>query len=697
MKLSLKLQFTHLAVGIIPLVIVMAIGYYFSNKVLDKIINMSRDDIKHEAANKLSAVQTLKIANMQRLIQKFKSDATALSENVHVEEMFKELKMYHNSIHAGKETFFNVDSPLYKQIYNKYYHFFEDCCKNYGYYDIFLICAAHGHVMYTKAWEKDLGTNLDSGQYNKSGLARCWRKALDSAKVSIVDFEKYAPSQNAQTAFIGIPVKDESGKVIYVLAVQMATRNINSIVQEKVGMGKTGESYIVGRNNGKTYLCSDRAIKDGKVGDPKSGEFINLAFDGKSGIAQKTGSTGKKEIVAYAPLKIPGLDWVLISNIGEEEIFAAVNRMIKEGNQAKKQLLLISCGFAFLAFVVICIVAHFIVRSVSNPVASAVSDLSKGSRQLADASSQVASSSQSMSEGASEQASSLEEISSSLEEMAAMTKQNADSSKHAIELMKTAKAIVGKGLEGASNMSSAIDQIKKSSDKTAKIIKTIDEIAFQTNLLALNAAVEAARAGEAGKGFAVVAEEVRNLAQRSANAAKDTSSLIENSRTLADNGVKVSSELTENFMKIVDSTEEVNALIGEISAASNEQSQGINEINTGVAQLNNVTQSNAANSEESAAASEELFAQAGELGKVVVSLSGIIDGEKNGENRARLLASSSTGTSEKSWETNNTPSQAPSYLATQAPVPTLAQAKAKSKIDNPEKIIPLDDNDFSDF
>ena len=177
-----------------------------------------------------------------------------------------------------------------------------------------------------------------------------------------------------------------------------------------------------------------------------------------------------------------------------------------------------------------------------------------------------------------------------------------------------------------SRMGEAIGKIKSSSDQTAKIIKTIDEIAFQTNLLALNAAVEAARAGDAGKGFAVVAEEVRNLAQRSAEAAKNTASLIEESQQNADNGVAVSRKWAGILTQIVESVQKLTQLIGEVSAASQEQSKGIEQIGTAVTQMDKLTQSNAANAEESASASEELAAQAKELGDMVQMLVGIVKG-----------------------------------------------------------------------
>ncbi len=237
--------------------------------------------------------------------------------------------------------------------------------------------------------------------------------------------------------------------------------------------------------------------------------------------------------------------------------------------------------------------------------------------QVGSASGQISTGSQALASGASEQASSLEEISSSLEEMAAMTKQNADNANEARNLSQSARDSAEGGNEAMGRMAEAINKIKQSSDETAKIIKTIDEIAFQTNLLALNAAVEAARAGEAGKGFAVVAEEVRNLAMRSAEAAKNTAEMIEDSVSNAESGVSVSEEVAKLLGEIVDGAGKANELIAEIAAASDEQSKGIDQVNQAVAQMNQLTQQNAANSEESASAAEELNSQSDELAGMV--------------------------------------------------------------------------------
>lgn len=270
-----------------------------------------------------------------------------------------------------------------------------------------------------------------------------------------------------------------------------------------------------------------------------------------------------------------------------------------------------------------------ITRSIVKPINAVIEGLSAGSDQVASASEQLSSTSQQMSQGASEQASSLEEISSSLEEMSSMTKQNAGNSKQAKIMAGETSDSAKQGKQRMERMSGAITRIKASSDETAKIVKTIDEIAMQTNLLALNAAVEAARAGEAGRGFAVVAEEVRNLAQRSADAAKNTANLIAESQRNAEEGVEATGEVNEILEDIAAKVQKVDELFTEVSAASDEQSQGIDQVNTAVAQMDTVSQQNAANSEESASAGEELSSQAQQLNAMVAELTGIVKGSDN--------------------------------------------------------------------
>ncbi len=284
---------------------------------------------------------------------------------------------------------------------------------------------------------------------------------------------------------------------------------------------------------------------------------------------------------------------------------------------------LIAGGLAIFAGIIL---SWVISRSITVPINRVIGNLAAGSEQTSTAAGQVASSSQSLAQGASEQAAAVEETTSSIEEMASMIKQNASNAGEAKELAQNAQASADNGSEAMAKMKIAINDIKDASDETATVVKAIDEIAFQTNLLALNAAVEAARAGEAGKGFAVVAEEVRNLAQRSAEAAKNTTAMIEGSTKKADNGVKITEEVSKGLEEIASSNRKVNNLVAEIAAASSEQAQGIEQINTAINQMDSITQTNAANAEESASAAEELSSQSETMGSMVKELTALVAG-----------------------------------------------------------------------
>jgi methyl-accepting chemotaxis protein len=275
--------------------------------------------------------------------------------------------------------------------------------------------------------------------------------------------------------------------------------------------------------------------------------------------------------------------------------------------------------------------AWVLMRKVSAALRQVAADLRQQLAGVDGQSVQLAGASQALAQGAGEQAASLEETSSALEEISSMTKKNAATAESANRVSSESRQAAAQANAAMEKMSGAIDQIQKSATETSKILKTIDEIAFQTNLLALNAAVEAARAGEAGKGFAVVAEEVRNLATRSADAARTTAGLIEGSVQAARNGVALSTDVAKALADITAAAATVDGLVGEIAASSREQTQGIAQVNVAVAQIDKVTQRNATAAEETASAAEELQAQTRSILRVVDDLAGRRGGDGDGD------------------------------------------------------------------
>jgi methyl-accepting chemotaxis protein len=286
-----------------------------------------------------------------------------------------------------------------------------------------------------------------------------------------------------------------------------------------------------------------------------------------------------------------------------------------------------------VGIVVAILLGIFFANYITKPINSVIGRLSKSTEQVTSVSGQVTVASQSLAEGASRQAAAVEETSSSLEEMSSMTKQNADNAQQASLLMTNDTRVSHRAItDKMTLMQNVIKSSVSASEETSKIIKTIDEIAFQTNLLALNAAVEAARAGEAGAGFAVVAEEVRNLAMRSAEAAKNTETLIADSTAKIQQASTLFEEISDELSNNRHIAKRVTEIVGEIAEASQEQSQGINQINKAVAEMDKVVQQNAANSEESARAAEEMNSQANYMKDVVGDLSSLVGGESEGSN-----------------------------------------------------------------
>jgi len=371
----------------------------------------------------------------------------------------------------------------------------------------------------------------------------------------------------------------------------------------------------------KPLLITEKGLQDESV---MEGELPNFKTYFEQAAAAAAAGRAQDALSIYTEHSVKSLDTIEKS---AEDLAEQQKGLMQQTAAASAQVVLVASWTAWILLLVgvaIAPVVFFTVRKTSKQLRGIAADLAEGAGQITSASSQVASSSQGLAQGASEQAASLEETAASSQEITSMTRKNADNSQSAAAMMGEVDRNVTTGNETLGQMVSSMREITSSSDKISKIIKVIDEIAFQTNILALNAAVEAARAGEAGMGFAVVADEVRNLAQRSAQAAKDTAALIEESIGKSNEGSTKLQQVTAVIQAITESATKVKTLVDEVSLGSQEQARGIEQISKAIAQMDQVTQNTAANAEESASASEQMSAQAEALNHIVEQLRSLV-------------------------------------------------------------------------
>ncbi len=419
-----------------------------------------------------------------------------------------------------------------------------------------------------------------------------------------------SPATGRPVALITAPILDANQRLIGIMGTPIELANFSEVFLSGLSLGRSG--YIA--------LTDHRGITLGH----QNKEFIlkvNIAdYDfGKTILAQKHGHLdyvfqGEEKVAHFATFDRQG--WVIMAIAPKAEFVEGLTRM----KSASALMIVIAVG----------LLAVFIwwgTNSVFTGIKSAAAQLSSGTDQTATAADQVSAASQTLAEGASEQAAALQETSASLEEMASMAQRNNEHAQTVNHLARQARLAAETGTTDMQAMTGAMRDIQSSSDAVSKILKTIEEIAFQTNLLALNAAVEAARAGEAGLGFAVVADEVRNLAQRSADSAKETAAKIETALASIAQGVTLSSKVAESLGEIQDKARQVDELAAQVAVASQEQAQGIEQVNHAFGQLDQVTQANAASAEESASAAEELNAYAQSMHEAVNGLVGLVGAE----------------------------------------------------------------------
>jgi methyl-accepting chemotaxis protein len=630
-RVSLKFKIIGLGLSaiIIAILVVAVLSY-----------TIASDSMKEQAFNQLTAIRTIKKDQIQSFFNERLGDVKVYAFNTAVQMASRR---FINAFNEG-----GLNSEQWNQWKEAHGPKFKLYIEEYGYYDLFII-SPQGDIVYTVAEESDLGKNLARGELSDSGLAKCFREGRE--KTTFVDFSWYDPS-NEPASFVCSPVNSNEGEFIGVLAYQVSLTRINGIMQQRAGMGETGESYLVGsdkRMRSNSYLDPEgHSVKASFAGTVEENGVdtvaVREALEGKSDTKIIIDYNGNPVLSSYDRMKIQDTTWAVISEIDEAEIMEPVYFL----RNVVIIVSLVSIGLAFILYFMI--VNRSILRPVRllreaaqalsggdlrenidyhandeigdlaedfnrfvNNIHDLIANINVASENLNSAVEQIAGGNQNLSQRTSEQASSLEEVASTIEETTASVNQNAENANQARDLTDQGAKKSSEGNQVALEAVDAIKEMNESSKKIGEIISMINDIAFQTNLLALNAAVEAARAGDAGRGFAVVAGEVRNLAQRSGNAAKEIEDLIKDTVTKVDNGTQLVVKTGDELNEIAEAAGSTARLISEIAASSQEQKSGFGQINTAVTEMDNMTQQNAALVEETASASEEMANQAQEL------------------------------------------------------------------------------------
>ena len=628
-----NLVVSFLLMGLIPMIIMGSVFYYNSSSILLKNANSEMAGISAKAIEQLDSEFKLFRMQMDSLETPSRTLLDMLRIGMDVDVGNKE----------NMEKFFldyMKSNPAFKRI----------------------------RFLDAKGDEK-ISSKKDAQAKNISSVP-WYQKALTAKDVVFSDMQA-SQELGEPVIVMAKAFMDQDNKPFAVLAAdlsgELATKKITDIK-----IGKTGHAFILNKA-GMVVAYPDKTKNfQMDLGKTDYGKEIL----GKKRGAIEYGSEAGTRFASFQDY--PAMEWVIVTATDKSDILESINTM----KVLFVILLVVMAVFSLAAGVV------FTMRLV-KPINRIVSGLTEGADQVASASGQVSSSSQLLAEGASAQASSLEETSSSLEEMSSMTKQNADNASQAKAMMTEAKTVVEKANAQMVQLMEAIGQITRSSEETGKIIKTIDEIAFQTNLLALNAAVEAARAGEAGAGFAVVADEVRNLALRSADAARNTSDLIEKTIKAVKNGNEITVATQVAFKANADISGKIGQLVEEIATASQEQAHGIAQVNKAVSEMDRVTQQTAANAEESASAAEQMNAQAQQMNAYVDDLAKVVGGGSTG------------GHPENGRGGRREPADSHSALALPSETtrrPSAARGRASStKVKTPEEVIPMNEGGFRDF
>ncbi|MCG8617325.1 MAG: methyl-accepting chemotaxis protein, partial [Desulfobacterales bacterium] len=628
LKIKTNLLITFIVVSILPLALVSYVA-----------VNRAEKALRAEVVSKFDAIQATKSNYIKDYFIQVRTDVSILKDDPYLQDTIKILS---NSFMEEKDLEKNT-------TWNTLVKFKEPPIKaqteKNGFYDLLMI-APSGDIVYTVNKGGELGKNVSGGDLADSSLGRAFKKMQEVADetVAFADFSPYPPLNGEQAAFMVGRMIDRFGKEVGFVGIRIPADKFNEIIQQRSGMGETGESFLVGAGANGAELRTDRVITPGKIGQAQTDRFIEMALDGKSGFGLKENDSGENEFVGYVPLDIPGAHWAMITTGAVTEVFGAVSTLKKTMMGIMGAVFIAVAGIAFWVTGVIIkpirntvsmlrdiaegegdltrrldrdsdnemgemanwfnvfmgkiqeIIAGIVtdattLNSVSSDL-SAISDSMRGEVEnmsaktldVTEGAGDLSTNMNSVAAACEETAANVNMISAAVEEMSASAGEIARNSEKAM-------SITGDAVGKANDASTKVDELGTAALEISQVTETIADISDQTNLLALNATIEAARAGEAGKGFAVVATEIKDLANQTADATLEIKKRIEGIQTTTSGTVShirdvagVINEIDEIVAGIATAVEQQAATTREISDNISNASMGIQDVNENVNQ-----------------------------------------------------------------------------------------------------------------